>query len=118
LPVQDQKNMTWFHLPTLLEEVSDSLPAQGLSMWRVALYRADGMPASRISFTTPSLARSLIRLAECGWLRLAEPRLLLHVGDPVSGDVFISFNGPLETGDGWVDEAVTRVRQTISKKLD
>jgi hypothetical protein len=37
--------------------VSDSLPAKGLGMWRLAPYRADGMPASRISFTTPSLAR-------------------------------------------------------------
>jgi hypothetical protein len=103
--------MTWFHLPTLLEGVSDSLPTKGLSMWRVALYRADGMPAIRISFTTPSLARSLIRLAECGWVRLAQPRLLLHIETFVSDhDVFIFFKGPLETGDGWVDDAVKRVR--------
>jgi hypothetical protein len=77
------------------------------------LYSADGEPAIRLWSVAVSLADSLPPFLRCGWLKLQEPRLIVHIEDPLLGDRFVPFSAVEENATDWAGEAIARVREKL-----
>jgi hypothetical protein len=39
-----------------------------------------------------------------------EPRLVLHIRDPLAWDAFLALSGPLEKDNGWAEAATKRLK--------
>ena len=103
---------TWFNLTLITREIGDRWypPANGsLPLFTAALYTARGRRLTCLRRAV-SLARALASIGELGVFRAPEPRLVLHIRDPLAGDMFLALAGPLESDDGWLEAAIERLK--------
>jgi hypothetical protein len=103
---------TWFNLALIAREIGDRWYPSGngsLPMFTAALYTAQGR---RLTFLrrAVSLARALAPIGELGMFCAPEPRLVLHISDPLAGDTFMPLAGPLQTEDEWAEAAIERLK--------
>jgi hypothetical protein len=103
---------TWFNLPLITGEIEDRWYPAGnglLPLFSATLYTAQGR---RLTFLrrAVSLARALAPIGELGMFCAPEPRLVLHIRDPLAGDTFMPLAGPLETEEKWADAAIERLK--------
>jgi hypothetical protein len=108
---------TWFNLSLIASEIGDRWYPLGdgpLLLFTADLYTAQGRRlTSRLRAV--SLARALAPVRELGMFASPEPRLILHITDPLAGDTFLPLVGPQETEDGWVEAAIVQLKD--SRKL-
>jgi hypothetical protein len=101
---------TWFNLPLITSEIGDCYYTAGpLALFTATLYTAQGRRLT-LHLRTVSLARALAPIGELGMFLAPEPRLVLHISDPIAGDTFLALAGPLETEDGWAGAAIERLK--------
>jgi hypothetical protein len=103
---------TWFNLSLIASEIGDRYypPGDGpLLLFTAVLYTAHGRQLTPC-VRAVSLARALAPVWELGMFPSPEPRLVLHIGDPVSGDVFLALAGPQVSDDGWAEAAIEQVK--------
>jgi hypothetical protein len=103
---------TWFNLSLIASEIGDRYYPIGdgpLLLFTAALYTAQGR---RLTFRlrAVSLACALAPIWELGMFLAPEPRLVLHIGDPLMGDTFLPLAGPQETDSGWAEAAVEQLK--------
>ena len=107
---------TWFNLPLITSEIGDRFYPLGdgpLGLFTAGLYTAQGRRlTSRLR--APSLAGALAPINELGMFRAPESRLVLHIGDPLTGDTFLPLAGPGEIDDKWVEAAIERLRAQLA----
>ena len=108
---------TWFNLALIASEIGDRWYPAGngsLPLFTAALYTAQGR---RLTFLrrAVSLARALAPIGELGMFCAPEPRLVLHIRDPLACDTFLPMAGPLENDNGWAEAAIERLK--ASKQL-
>jgi hypothetical protein len=103
---------TWFNLALIARQIGDRWYPEGngsLPLFSAALYTAQGRQLTLLRRTV-SLARALAPIGELGMFLAPEPRLVLHIGDPLFGDMFLALAGPLESEDGWAEAAIERFK--------
>jgi hypothetical protein len=103
---------TWFNLSLVASEIGDRYypPGNGpLLLFTAVLYTARGRQLTPC-VRAVSLARALSPIWELGMFPSPEPRLVLYIGDPLKGDVFLPLAGPQETDDGWVEMAIEQLK--------
>ena len=103
---------TWFNLALIASEIGDRWYPAGngsLPLFTAALYTSQGR---RLTFLrrAVSLARALAPIGELGMFCAPEPRLVLHISDPLAGDTFMPLAGPLQTEDEWAEAAIERLK--------
>jgi hypothetical protein len=80
-----------------------------LLLFTAGLYTAQGRRLTSLRRAV-SLARALAPIGELGMFRALEPRLMLHIRDPLAGDAFLALSRPLENDDGWAGAAIKRLK--------
>ena len=101
---------TWFNLRLITAEIPDRYYRGGpLAMFSAELSTARGRPLT-MRHRAVSLARALAPIADLGRFRAPEARLILHLRDPLMGDQFLAFAGPLETDLDWAIAAIEEVK--------
>jgi hypothetical protein len=105
---------TWFNLALITSEIGDRwYPAVNgsLLLFTAGLYTAQGRRLTSLRRAV-SLARALAPIGELGMFLVPEPRMVLHISDPLAGDVFLALAGPLESDDGWAEVAIERLKSS------
>jgi len=103
---------TWFNLSLIASEIGDRYyPTEKgpLFLFTAALYTAQGRQLTHRRCAV-SLAGALANIGELGMFPSPEPRLVLHIEDPLRGDVFLPLAGPHEADDRWVEAAIERLK--------
>jgi hypothetical protein len=103
---------TWFNLSLVASEIGDRYYPTGkgpLLLFTAILYTARGRQLTPC-VRAVSLARALSPIWDLGMFPSPEPRLVLHIGDPLRGDVFLPLAGPQETDEGWVETAIEELK--------
>ena len=108
---------TWFNLALIAGQIGDRWYPAGngsLPLFSASLYTSQGR---RLTFLrrAVSLARALAPIGELGMFCAPEPRLVLHISDPLAGDIFLPMAGPLETNYEWPKVPIERLK--ASKQL-
>jgi hypothetical protein len=105
---------TWFNLTLITSEIGDRwypAPNGSLPLFTAALYTAQGRRLTSLRRAV-SLARALAPIGELGMFCAPEPRLVLHIRDPLAGDVFLPLGGPRDTDDGWAEAVIERLKSS------
>jgi hypothetical protein len=103
---------TWFNLSLIASEIGDRYyPAAGgpLLLFTAVLYTASGRQLTSRRRAV-SLARALAPVWELAMFPSPEPRLVLHIIDPLLRDTFLPLTGPVETDDGWLEGAIPMLK--------
>jgi hypothetical protein len=101
---------TWFNLRCITAEIPDRHNRGGpLALFSAALFTAGGRQLT-MRKRAVSLAGALTLIAELGMFRAPEPRLMLHIRDPIVGDAFLALSGPLESDNAWAEAAIEQLK--------
>ena len=102
---------TWFNLALIARQIGDrwypagngSLP---LLRQRCTLRKGGGLLSSGAPSRSPGRSRP-----SASWACFVpEPRLVLHISDPLAGDIFLPMAGPLETNYEWPKVPIERLK--------